>query len=1081
MHHSHGNTELPFEYPDNPPEWLQHWPEKGKIQQLFAGGVKRYCGKVIERGWNKLRISWSADRLQLFISGQRAVWRLVDGEWKRTCSCGYKNDCCVHLYAAARIFNQIAVAEEWITPPTEKTPTSTTKRRPTSRLGKLPVHNQRTADQPSLFDVPEQDTETPRQLEVEADFHHEPNTVALRFYVFENDQRRLLRMQNLYNTGMALKHSNREQNWPETDVRLLRWLPDRLKGRAELKNNLKMVKLTPTRFESWQRTWADVPGRFIERQSQEILSTGSCDTNMHIELRPANGQAELALLVTTPSGAKFPFHEVYQSLINGTSEAVVEGNHLRLQSPLSWSLLREAFSKKFPRIDRDKIVRYLPEVLEGRLDILYGPLIERKSNNVKCTLKAQADGAEIILTVKLNNKTADPDTGKAVGELQQNGEKFILLEYDSPQIKTVLDMLRNTEGQSERGQYYRVKGSQSSISQFASQWHNLPSSIGKEVDSSLESLLNSELKPQPVLSVAGHDTFTDIAVHWRCGDTIVGHEELQRAVSNNNPVMRTSKGSWLFIDLGLTSDKLNKIREAGITSNHARMFRPEAGKALAKATEEAGAVSEKRSSEQISRIISEPAPKPLTIPESCTDILRAYQKHGFEFLADRLGYHLGCILADDMGLGKTLQVLSVMAALKKQLEQSHNWQDDEKFSRFLVICPASVVGVWLEEAQRFVPELSCKPYQGKPKERKEIVEQSDWDVLIANYAIVRADAENLSEKQFRLTVLDEAQYIKNPDAQVTRAIKSLNCQRRLALTGTPIENRALDLWSVMDFLNPDFLGNQKEFVDYYSGSDTGHQQLAERIRPVILRRTKEKIAPELPARTEETLTVDFSEEQQKIYTRELEQARQQTAGKGAIDILAALTRLRQICCHPALLDESYAETESAKLQVLKELLTEIIDEGHSVLIFSQFTSMLTIIENMLHANNIQSRKITGDTPAEKRQQLCRNFNESPDPETFLLSLKAAGTGLNLTRADYVFLYDPWWNPAVERQAIDRTHRIGQEKPVIAYRLVARHSVEENVRKMQQQKAELFNDIMNDTSDTDMSAKLTAQDLQNLLG
>jgi SNF2 family DNA or RNA helicase len=291
----------------------------------------------------------------------------------------------------------------------------------------------------------------------------------------------------------------------------------------------------------------------------------------------------------------------------------------------------------------------------------------------------------------------------------------------------------------------------------------------------------------------------------------------------------------------------------------------------------------------------------------------------------------------------------------------------------------------------------------------------------------------------------------------------------------------LDLWSIMDFLNPDFLGPRDEFNGVL-GSPTQCAEIGRRIAPVILRRTKEMVAPELPPRTEELLRIELGPVQQRIYDAEIAEARQSLGQRGAIEILAALTRLRQVCCHPHLI-EKYRDTEAeaTKLDTLGDMLAEIVEEGHSALVFSQFTSMLAMIRPTLEQAGIPNLMITGSTPTSKRAELVKTFAESTEAQVFLLSLKAAGTGLTLTKADYVFLYDPWWNPAVERQAIDRTHRIGQEKPVIAYRLVAAGTVEEKVIALQREKAEIFNGVMGETESRAIAQRLTQQDLAQLLG
>jgi SNF2 family DNA or RNA helicase len=461
------------------------------------------------------------------------------------------------------------------------------------------------------------------------------------------------------------------------------------------------------------------------------------------------------------------------------------------------------------------------------------------------------------------------------------------------------------------------------------------------------------------------------------------------------------------------------------------------------------------------------------LPATLDAVLRPYQKAGFEFLAERTAYGIGPILADDMGLGKTLQALALFAAMQEQRREAR--------PRILVVCPASVVDVWLDQARQFCPALDCRAYRGERAARHALLEGEGWSILVTTYALVRLDAERFFGVSFDLVVLDEAQRIKNPDARISQVIRRLRTDRALAMTGTPLENRLLDLWSIMEFLNPGFLGSREAFLAAYAAPGRG-RDLAARLAPIILRRTKEAVAPELPPRTEELLTIDLLPEQRSLYEAELARARETLARRGPIEMLAALTRLRQICCHPALLGEAGAGggPGSAKLETLLDMLAELVAEGHSALVFSQFTTMLGHIGDRLEAADIPRLTLTGETPAVRRAELVRDFNTGEQPRVFLLSLRAAGAGITLTRADYVFLYDPWWNPAVERQAIDRTHRIGQDKPVFAYRLISRGTVEEKVLALQAEKARLFQDVLAGSADRIAAARLTAEDFRRLL-
>jgi SNF2 family DNA or RNA helicase len=368
--------------------------------------------------------------------------------------------------------------------------------------------------------------------------------------------------------------------------------------------------------------------------------------------------------------------------------------------------------------------------------------------------------------------------------------------------------------------------------------------------------------------------------------------------------------------------------------------------------------------------------------------------------------------------------------------------------------------------------------------RRQIPEH---DLIVTNYALLRRDLEALQKFEFRVIVLDEAQFIKNPTAQVTQSVKQLRADLRLALTGTPLENRLLDLWSIVDFVQPGYLGSQTRFTEVYEpkGEDSAWAQkvarrrLASKVRPLMLRRLKRQVAQDLPDRIEIRRDCELDEVQRKLYLAELRRSRdkvlQTVAEKGVakskIHVLAALTRLRQICCHPQLVGNDAA---SGKTETLFELLEPLLAEGQKVLLFSQFVQMLQILERECALRQIPTHILTGETKS--RQDVVNAFQNDSEASVFLLSLRAAGTGLNLTNASYVVLYDPWWNPAVEAQAIDRSHRIGQTRTVNAYRLIAPGSVEEKIWELQQSKAKTISDVLGEEG---FARSLTKGDLEFL--
>lgn len=457
--------------------------------------------------------------------------------------------------------------------------------------------------------------------------------------------------------------------------------------------------------------------------------------------------------------------------------------------------------------------------------------------------------------------------------------------------------------------------------------------------------------------------------------------------------------------------------------------------------------------------------------------LRTYQREGLGWLRFLERFSFGGCLADDMGLGKTVQILALLQAKKVNGEMDRPC---------LIVVPKSLLFNWHQEAERFAPQLSVVEYTGT--DRAAIREDFEKvDLILTTYGTLRRDVLLLKETDFEYIVLDEAQTIKNASSQVAKASRLLNSRYRVALSGTPIENHLSDLWSIFEFLNPGMLGRSSAFKSFANdGTDEeARNALAVGLRPFILRRTKKQVASELPEKLEQTIVCEMSEQQRRHYDEMRDHYRQSLLGivdkqglnKSKMHVLEALLRLRQAACHPGLLDDSRVDHASAKLDYLTPHLAELISEGHKALVFSQFTSMLSIVKRHLDRAGVTYEYLDGKT--RNRKQRVERFQNDPDIGVFLISLKAGGLGLNLTAADYVFLLDPWWNPAVESQAIDRAHRVGQERHVFAYRLICRDSVEEKIANLQKHKRDLAEAIL-EREDENVLKNLTREDLELLL-
>ena len=588
-----------------------------------------------------------------------------------------------------------------------------------------------------------------------------------------------------------------------------------------------------------------------------------------------------------------------------------------------------------------------------------------------------------------------------------------------------------------------------------------------------------QLKPRLVVKGSGID-WLSVSAEWEAEGMKLSKADLDRLAAATSRFVKLPNAGWVELDTNAVQGAHEAMADMGVDGLIA--VPQKVGLEHVAHLDENGLQRFVDSPEALAlreRVRDFKGVPSADLPKLLQAELRPYQKDGFDFLAHLVQVRLGGILADDMGLGKTLQTLTWLAWLKEQNKKNPKPS--------LVICPASVLHNWQREAARFTPDMKVLVLESgaaRHNLRKQIPQH---DIIVTNYALLRRDLEEFHKFSFRAVILDEAQFIKNPGAQVTQSVKKLKCENKIALTGTPLENRLLDLWSIVDFIQPGYLGTQDQFLDTYEprGQNAEAEQriarrrLSAKLRPLLLRRLKKHVAKDLPDRIEERRDCPLGEDQRKLYLAELRRSRDQvmkaveTQGlnKSKMHVLAALTRLRQVCCHPALVGN---DTASGKTDTLFELLDPLIADGQKVLVFSQFVQMLQLLEKECQNRGIHTHILTGQT--KDRQAVVNDFQKETGACVFLLSLRAAGTGLNLTNASYVVLYDPWWNPAVEAQAIDRSHRIGQTQTVNAYRLIAPGTVEEKIWELQQSKAKTIADVLGEEG---FARSLTAMDLEYL--
>jgi len=598
-----------------------------------------------------------------------------------------------------------------------------------------------------------------------------------------------------------------------------------------------------------------------------------------------------------------------------------------------------------------------------------------------------------------------------------------------------------------------------------------------------EDLVDTQIRATPLgvfAKVSSGVDWLDMKLSFGCDGIGVDREELRRCLAEGKKYVRLDDGSFAGFDPDKIKAMLDREWELlAAADKTGRIPLNQAGRVqeLLSHVEETNVASKaKKLFEKLGNIDAiEVTKKPRLLKAK----LRPYQEAGLSWLRFVHDMRSGGVLADDMGLGKTLQTLALMLSVKTK---------DEPF-RALIVAPTSVVRNWEREVEKFAPSLSVGLWHGSDRQdRKESVEASD--IMITSYALLRRDIDYLRSLRFEYAVLDEAQHIKNPMSATSQAAKKLGAERRLTLTGTPIENRLSEIWSIFDFVSPGLLGPLDKFEQRFARPiEQGDYKAAQRLRavihPFILRRTKLEVAKDLPEKIEMDTLCELSGDQPTIYAQVAAEVRAQVLGevervglsKSHIHILAGLTKLRQAACDPRLLGlpREFGNDDSGKLVALRELLENAVDGGHKVLVFSQFTSMLRLIESALREDRIKYEYLDGST--KDRAERIERFQEDPTVSVFLISLKAGGTGLNLTAADTVVHFDPWWNPAVEAQATDRAHRIGQERPVTVYRLIAGGTIEEKILQLKEKKRELVSSVL--TEDAGGSKKLSREDLEDL--
>lgn len=604
---------------------------------------------------------------------------------------------------------------------------------------------------------------------------------------------------------------------------------------------------------------------------------------------------------------------------------------------------------------------------------------------------------------------------------------------------------------------------------------------GFEIVGEIDNLRFNRRRPKPRASVDSGIDWFDLNVNIDYGDTSAGISEVLAAYRGGRRVVKLEDGSWGALPvawLRKLGKPLEELEKRAATESGLRVRRYDAP-----LIDDILAGFERVESDDGWRRLSHDLRdfkglEPASVSPGLMGELRDYQAHGVAWIDFLRRFGFGGVLADDMGLGKTIQAIALLLS---------EHRDKGVGVPSLIVTPTSVAFNWVSELARFAPDLKVLRLTGSQRAKLyDDIERSD--IVITTYPLLRRDIGIFGAKRFHYAILDEAQFIKNAVTDTAKAARALNAANRLALTGTPIENHLGELWSIFEFLMPGFFGSYRDFNERYEKplarkDKEALRLLIQKTRPFILRRTKDEVARELPPKTETITYCQMTPAQATLYrqllntyrVRIMETIDKQGIERSQISILDALMKLRQVCCHPRLLKIAGNKVKSSgKMDVFNELITELIEEGHRALVFSQFTQMLAILREWLEARGIKYEYLDGRT--RNREKAVTAFNEGDAP-LFLISLKAGGSGLNLTAADYVIHYDPWWNPAVEAQATDRAHRIGQDKHVFAYKLIAKDTIEEKVLELQKQKRALFDNVIGATAG--QGRGLTRKDLKFL--
>ncbi|MCI0745009.1 MAG: DEAD/DEAH box helicase [Verrucomicrobia subdivision 3 bacterium] len=878
---------------------------------------------------------------------------------------------------------------------------------------------------------------------------------------------------------LTTRAAHEQEIFSPEDWETIQWLAE---AYGESKTNNETLRLTGVELLQWLARWGHSPRLQLEGKHAEFAGEIA-----HVGAHLENGSHELGFTqrLTLPNGTSHHLSEA-QFFAGRPSIARLRHTFYLVRNAPPPELL-EYFSKTPPIPVRKLSHRFRTQLRKAQavsgidweeLCVTHTAVpqfaFELSDDTVRLRLMAKSDRDQSLW--HWTGQEWQIDKPGAV-----RSEKPEILE--DPRLTAAVQWLRRLDCFTPEPGVWIGDANENFLNTLATAWPDKPGEAEYLGNPTFHRLFLAprQLRPKLIVKGSGIDWLA-VSAEWEQEGLKLTAADLERLAAATSRFVKLPDAGWLELDTKAVEQAHESMADLGLEGLNVMPQR--VGLEQAAALNEtafkrfADSPEVKRLREKLANFEGIPE---IAVPANVRAELRPYQRDGIDFLCHLTEIRLGGILADDMGLGKTLQTLTWLAWLHERNGKHHK--------PALVICPASVLHNWRREAERFTPHLKVLVLESGAARHNLRKQIPQYDLIVTNYALLRRDLGALQKFSFSVVILDEAQFIKNPAAQVTQSVKQLKAAQRLALTGTPLENRLLDLWSITDFVQPGYLGTQEHFSDTYEPKGEGdagvsaqriaRRRLSAKLRPLMLRRLKRQVAQDLPDRIEVRRDCELGEEQRKLYLAELRRSREQVMqavaqkglNKSKIHVLAALTRLRQICCHPQLVGN---DSVSGKTDTLFELLEPLLQEGQKVLIFSQFVQMLRLLEAECKPRQIPTHVLTGET--KERQSVVQAFQDDPNAAVFLLSLRAAGTGLNLTTASYVVLYDPWWNPAVEAQAIDRSHRIGQTRTVNAYRLIAPGTVEEKIWELQQRKAQTIADVLGEEG---FARSLSQTDLEYL--